>query len=364
MTPALAAAPLRIAIARPLRVADVALFYGHRSGGIRTYLDAKVEYARRTGAFEHHLVVPGARAARRTRGASTVHELPSVSVATSNGYRWPLGTRPLATLLRELRPDVVLTHDPFWGPTAARSGGGRVVAVHHGSPALDAAAAPGPARLYRPALATLMRRVDARADAVMSAWEDALPLRFGLDPAFAPADAVRGEHVLYAGRLAREKGIDTLLEAAARADWELRLAGVGPAAGAITAQIRRLRLTDRVTLVGHLGDRRALAQAYREARCVVMPGPLETFGLVAYEAAASGAAAVACETAPSARVLGPLVHTFAAGDPQDLLRAIEAARATEVDRAAAEAFAAAHTWESAFAAELGDLEALVARVPR
>jgi hypothetical protein len=38
----------------------VALFYGERSGGIRTYLDAKVEHAQRTGAFEHHLIVPGA----------------------------------------------------------------------------------------------------------------------------------------------------------------------------------------------------------------------------------------------------------------------------------------------------------------
>ena len=31
-----------------------------------------------------------------------------------------------------------------------------------------------------------------------------------------------------------------------------------------------------------------------------MPGELETFGLVAFEAAASGAAVVACETAPVA----------------------------------------------------------------
>ena len=53
-------APLRlVAPARPLRVVDVALFYGERSGGIRTYLDAKAAYAARTGAFEHRLVVPG-----------------------------------------------------------------------------------------------------------------------------------------------------------------------------------------------------------------------------------------------------------------------------------------------------------------
>ena len=55
---------LRLVAARPLRVVDVAIWYGERSGGIRTYLDAKSAFARRTGAFEHRLVVPGPRARR------------------------------------------------------------------------------------------------------------------------------------------------------------------------------------------------------------------------------------------------------------------------------------------------------------
>jgi alpha-1,6-mannosyltransferase len=89
-----------------------------------------------------------------------------------------------------------------------------------------------------------------------------------------------------------------------------------------------------------------------------MPGELETFGLVAYEAAASGAATVACTSAPSSRLLGPLAHTFAPGDVAGLVTAIEAARAGEPDLDAANAFAAKHQWEPAFAAELADLERL------
>src|ERR671923_73271 len=87
---------LRAVPVPPLRVADVALFYGGRSGGIRTYLDEKAAYAAGTGAFEHHLIVPG----RRRRSEGRRHELPSVSVAGSNGYRWPLGARALAETLR------------------------------------------------------------------------------------------------------------------------------------------------------------------------------------------------------------------------------------------------------------------------
>ena len=54
----------------PLRVADVALFYGERSGGIRTYLDAKAEHAVRTGEIDHHVLVPGARGAHAAAATS------------------------------------------------------------------------------------------------------------------------------------------------------------------------------------------------------------------------------------------------------------------------------------------------------
>ena len=367
-----ARAPVQLVGSRPLRVVDVAVFYGERSGGIRTYLDAKRAYAARTSAFDHRLVVPGVR--RDVSGAVCV--LPSVKVAANNGYRWPLGTRPLADLIRELEPDVVLLHDPFWAPraaiSAARAVGARTVMVHHGSLDLDAAAIPGPRRLYRGALGAWLRSVYANVDAVMSACdpledtgrEAMLPLRFGLDPAFYPRGAgERGDHVLYVGRMSREKGVFELLEAAARSTepWPLHLMGTGTAERAIATRVQRLGLTDRVKTLPHETDREALAQAYRTARCVVMPGALETFGLVAFEATASGAAVVACDTAPSARLIGELAETFAPDDVDGLLAAIERARRREPDRLAAARFAAAHRWETAFAAELADLEALVAR---
>jgi alpha-1,6-mannosyltransferase len=134
--------------------------------------------------------------------------------------------------------------------------------------------------------------------------------------------------------------------------------GTGTAGEAIAARARRLGLGRRVSFHPHVAGRDALAQAYASARTVVMPGRYETFGLVAFEAAASGASTVACATAPAARVLGPLARTFAPGDPLALLEAIEAARAAEPDRAAAAAFAARHGWGRALRAELEDLRAI------
>jgi alpha-1,6-mannosyltransferase len=283
----------------------VALFYGERSGGIRTYLDAKAAHARTSGRFEHHLLIPGRHERHDADGAAWRHELPSLRVAAANGYRWPLGSGPLKATLRLVRPDVVLLHDPCWRPVevteTARSLGAAVVMVHHGSAALDAGAWPGPRRLYEAAFRSWLRRAYAPADAVMAACDPlvdtgrpaALPLRFGLDPAFRPPPgAERGDHILYVGRLAREKGVLELLEAAALAEdpWPVQLIGAGTAEDAVAARVRRLGLAQRVSVRPFVADRAELAQLYAGARCVVMPGAVETFGLVAFEAAACGAA--------------------------------------------------------------------------
>ena len=139
-------------------IADVALFYGSRSGGIRTYLNEKARVAAATGAFEHHVIVPGRRELHR----GGRHEVRSLRLVTSNGYRIPLGTGALKGQLREIRPDFVLLHDPFWGPHGvtelAHRLGASVIAVHHATPALGAAAIPGPHRLYVPILRRIYRR--------------------------------------------------------------------------------------------------------------------------------------------------------------------------------------------------------------
>jgi len=363
---------LRLVPPPRLCVADVALFYGERSGGIRTYLDAKRAWTAETGTYEHHVITPGPR--ERHRGGR--HELPSLRLATPNGYRIPLGVEALKATLTAIRPDVVLLHDPFWAPLGvtrvAHELGARVVAVHHASVELQTGAVPLPGALVRPWLRGWYHHAYRDADAVMSAVptrRDAgraadLPLRFGLDPAFHPRPHVaRGDHVLYVGRLAREKGVHELLAAAALSaePWELRLVGAGPSRPALEARARALGIADRVSFHPFLADRPALADAYAAARVVVMPGPHETFGLVGFEAAASGARVVCCDTAPSARVVGRLADTYRPRDVRGLARAIDRARARDADLRAAGELAARSTWPAALAAEHDALAALAGR---
>lgn len=362
----------RSASAPILRVADVALFYGERSGGIRTYIDAKAAWARETAVIDHHIIIPG----RRVRHEQGRHQLRSLRLAATNGYRLPLGAGALKTTLRALRPDVVLLHDPFWRPLGvtqtAHALGAKVVAVHHGSIALDAAGLPGPDQLWHPLLRSWMHHTYRDADAVMSAVDTesdcgrpaTLQLRFGVHPAFAPQpDVVREDHVLYVGRMGREKGIIELVHAAARSPrpWKLVLIGRGPLEERVLALAARLQIADRIELRPFISDRGQLARAYAAARVVVMPGAHETFGLVGFEAAASGAAVVTCSTAPSADHMRGIVRTYEPGDVDGLLAAIEQARASEPSPLAAAALALRSRWGAAFAAEAEALDQLAGR---
>jgi alpha-1,6-mannosyltransferase len=260
----------------------------------------------------------------------------------------------------------VLLHDPFWGPhhvtELAHGIGARVIAVHHASPALNAAALPGPDRLYLPLLRRLYRRAYRPVDAVMSVVDPrpdtgraaTIPLRFGVHPAFRPAAAARGDHLLYVGRLSREKRIDVLVAAAARLDppRELLVVGEGPVRRALAQLDAPIRFRSFVS------DRDELARLYREAACVVDPGPHETFGLVVYEAAASGARVVAADSTPAAAVADGLIETFAAADVGDLVRAIGRALTRRDDPATAAALAARSSWERVFEEEIDALERL------
>ncbi|MHB8693595.1 MAG: glycosyltransferase [Solirubrobacteraceae bacterium] len=361
---------------RPLIVADVTLFYGERSGGIRTYLEAKAEFARRTGRFEHHLVVPGRAGDGVGHEDANRHIQPSLRLAASNGYRIPLGAAGMLAALRAIGPDVVFLHDPYWTPRlasrAAHELGAAVIAVHHSSVALHAAGLPGPQEVYRRALRRWYRRAYQDVDAVMSVVDpgrDAhraaeLPLRLGLDSEFHPRpDVPRGDHVLYVGRLSREKGVRELLQATAESSeqWQLHLIGTGPARDALRDRAHEYGLDHRVQFYEYLSCREELGREYAAARCVVLPGPHETFGLVALEAAACGTPVVtACDT-PAAALIPGFVETFPAGDAQALGAAIERARSRRPPCDAAEELGRCYGWDAALSAELDDLDRLLGR---
>ena len=115
----------------------------------------------------------------------------------------------------------------------------------------------------------------------------------------------RGEYVLYYGRLSWEKGIVTLVRAMEMVkDIPLVIVGTGPEEEAIRAEVNRLNLEDRVSLVGFKSGE-DLWRYVRESACVVVPSEwYEASGYTACEAQAAGK---------------PVVVTNAGGLPENIV---------------------------------------------
>jgi glycosyltransferase involved in cell wall biosynthesis len=129
-----------------------------------------------------------------------------------------------------------------------------------------------------------------------------------------------GDYALYAGRLAPEKGLATLLAAWADLPPEipLRLAGEGPLRAALEA--RAARLGARVRFLGQL-PREDLVRALRGARLLVFPSEaFETFGLAIAEAFACGVPVLAAGHGSAAELVeeGRTGLHFRPGDARDL----------------------------------------------
>ncbi len=113
------------------------------------------------------------------------------------------------------------------------------------------------------------------------------------DPSLADPSLLPGEvNVLYAGRIAREKGADLLAEAFLRAferdpRLHLVLAGGGPEQQGLAE-----RVGEHATFLGWL-EGADLARAYASADVMLFPSRTDTFGQVILEAQASGLPVVA-----------------------------------------------------------------------
>jgi len=116
-----------------MRVAQVANFYGPRSGGLRTAVDRLgAEYC--AAGHEVFLIVPGATAAHTELPSGVTRiTVPARQIPFTGGYRAVMPA-PVTTLLEELAPDAIEVSDRFtlrslgrWG---ARQGVTTVMISH------------------------------------------------------------------------------------------------------------------------------------------------------------------------------------------------------------------------------------------
>jgi alpha-1,6-mannosyltransferase len=311
-----------------MRVAQVANFYGPRSGGLRTAVDRLgAEYS--AAGHEVYLVVPGDVADRQQLPSGVVRiTLPAKRIPFTGGYR-AVHPRPVRELLEQLAPDALEVSDRLTlrslGPWGRSRSVGTVMISHERLDRLLGQLLPQ--RLARALADVANRRTAANYDAVVCTTafaraeferievSNVLTVPLGVDlEQFHPRRhcaelrsrwATPDQTLLvHCGRLSVEKhahrSIDTV--AALRdsgVDARLVVVGEGP----LRARLERRAAHLPVDFTGYIGCRNTVASILASADVALAPGPHETFGLAALEALASGTPAVVSNTSALAELL-------------------------------------------------------------
>jgi glycosyltransferase involved in cell wall biosynthesis len=279
----------------------------------------------------------------------------------------PAGALALAGLLaggalavRRAAAGAELVHAHWWFPGGVQALVGRVgrplVTTLHGTDVRLASSRPP----VRAACARVLR-ASARVTAV-SSWLAEQATGFAPDLAgrvrvapmpaddtvFRPGEQPRDE-LLFVGRLDGQKGAAVAVAALAElrgpaAGLPLRVVGSGPERAALERLAVGLGVAGRVRWEANLPPAE-LADRYRRAAALLVPGTDEGLGLVAVEGQLSGAPVVAAASGGLLDVVadGRTGRTFPPGQPAALARAVEAlladpagtGRLAEAGRAAA-----------------------------
>jgi alpha-1,6-mannosyltransferase len=332
-------------------VCDVTQFYSPFGGGVRRYLTEKRRFILERTRDQHVLVVPGAETACRHEGRLHTYTIASPLINSTTRYRALLDQDALRTALREAKPDLIESGDPYqvaW--TALREARAmKIPAVgfyhsHFGGAlarrAVFSAARRYARHLYRQFDATLV--CAERIRVALRSWgvDNVRPVRLGVDTGvFTPGPADPGLRrrfgirdsttlLLFVGRLAVEKNLGVLLGAFERvhrncsADCHLLCVGQGPWREQLLETRERTR--GAVSWIPHVSNSAELAAIYRSANLAVHPCINETFGLVPLEEQACGLPV--CGVAGSClddNIMAGLSHWAPRNEPAALAAAIE-----------------------------------------
>ena len=304
-------------------VLDITKWFGDTSGGVRTYLLQKARYVESRPDLRQVLVIPGARDSITHGTGVRCYRLRGPRVPTQRPYRFMLATRSIRRIIHHEAPSIIEVGSCFLVPWitahAAKKSNVPLVFFYHSNLPRSICAFPERASRTRQRAHNLawkyIRKLDSLFELTICASRFAVtdlqahgvervvrvPLGVDLDH-FSPFRRYQSEEtrerlgipldapiVAFIGRFAREKEVDVLLRAwpeiARRTDAHLLMVGDGPQ----REYLQRLAEShERVLWMPYEHDREQLANLLAAVDLFIAPGSIETFGLSALEALASG----------------------------------------------------------------------------
>ena len=331
------------------RLVDTTMLYAPRSGGVKRYLLSKKAWleAERPGVA-HSLVVPGAH---HKAGDDGVVQLHATKLPFGDGYRWPTSVRRWGAWVASLNPSIIEAGDPYTPGQGALEAGQRagcpVVGFCHSDPAGLAALhfgewAKKPVEKRWARLFGQFDRVVSPSRYIARRLEEAGIEDIVVQPLGVEVDTFRPDRrdrdwllkklglpasarlLCFAGRPAREKNIDVLIEAVQRLGDPYHLVLVGAGAG--------LPAEDRVISLPYEANPKAVARIIASCDAFVHANDKEPFGLIVLEAMACGRPVVGVNAGGVKETVDDSVGQLAkSADPVHYAAAIEALFARDIE---------------------------------
>ncbi len=307
----------------PLKLLDVTEFYSPTGGGVRTYLENKMRWLAANADVEHVVAVPGSRDGQQPAVGGQWHFMAGLPAPSSPGYHLLTSVRRLRDIIGAERPDVIELGSHLLAPWVLRRAlrglnipvvgflhtDVRGYYIEHG---LRGALGEG-RRAAEHALRWYMRKALGICEVVIAPSEygrgilewagitSTAVVPHGIEMRERRAEKSRSVPgapiVLYAGRLSREKGLDTVLRAlpALCRQSGARVVMVGD--GHMRAELEAYAASHPtlLTVLPYERDRARMNQLYAAADVFLAPCPYETFGLAAVEAMAIGTPVVGAD---------------------------------------------------------------------
>jgi len=364
---------------------DTTMMYAPRSGGVKRYLMAKRAWLEtRRPDIRHTLVVPGARTDAHPDGTVTVA---ATRLPFGDGYRMPASLTKWETVLRILEPDVIEAGDVFVPGHAALEVGETLGVPVVGFCHTDAAAlaalhfgewAEAPTFNFWAQAYQRFDHVVAPSKFIAARLAEAgiqgvtvQPL--GVDTeTFHPGGRDRARLLkrlglasdtrllVFAGRPAREKNIDSMIAAVERLGDPYRLLLVG--AG------KDVRYSPHVICMDYERDPQKLAAILASCDACLHANVNEIFGLVVLEALAAGLPVVGPNRGGVSELIDDSIGQLAANvEPAGLAEAIEALFARDLEAlslAARRRAETRHSWDNTFESLTGLYTRLLTGTPR
>lgn len=350
---------------------DTTMMYAPKSGGVKRYLMAKRAWmSRRRPDVRHTLVTPGARTRAEGDGHVTIA---ATRLPFGDGYRMPASLTKWETVLRLLEPDIIEAGDVFVPGHAALYAGEAMGVPVVGFCHTDAAAlaalhfgewAEAPAFTFWAQAYQRFDHVVAPSRHMAARLADAGVHRMsiqqlGVDTAlFDPARGDRAKLIrrlgvpedtrllVFAGRPAREKNIDSMVAAVERlgAPYKLLLVGAG----------KDVAWSPNVISLDFERDPVKLASLLASCDAALHANENEIFGLFVLEAMAAGLPVVGSRRGGVGELIDTQVGQPAQNvEPGGLAEAIEALFARDVaaiSTAARRRAETRHGWDATFEA--------------